>query len=84
MLIALQSFSVLAAFIAAFFWFRSARVKIPIITVAIIKEDGTIQRPPHEQAWRDQSRFNAYGALWAAGAAIAQGIALLLPLLQTA
>jgi hypothetical protein len=42
--------------------------------------DGTFTRPPHEKAWRDQSRFNAYGAVSAALAAITQGLSFYLSL----
>jgi hypothetical protein len=80
MMVILQWISIAAAFTAAVFWLLSARVKIPPITMAIMKQDGTVQRPPHEKAWRDQSRFNAYGAISAALAAAAQGISFYLAL----
>lgn len=71
--VALQVFSIAAAFLAALFWLKSARVKISPITVAIMQTDGSIKRPPHEQTWQDQARHNAHGALCAAAAAVAQG-----------
>lgn len=73
MLIALQWISIIAAFLAAFFWFWSSLVAIPTITFAIIK-DGVVKRPPHEAAFRRQSRMNAIAAAFAAIAAVAQGV----------
>jgi hypothetical protein len=78
--IILQWVSIIAAFAAAAFWLLSARVVIPPITMALMQPDGSIKRPPHEQAWKDQSRFNAFGALCAALASVAQGVSFYLAL----
>ena len=80
MTIILQWISIVAAFVAAAFWLLSARVIIPPITMALMQPDGSIKRPPHEKAWKDQSRFNAAGAVSAAIASIAQGISFYLTL----
>lgn len=80
MIVFLQWVSIATAFMAAAFWLLSARVKIPPITVTLMLSDGSMKRPPHEKAWRDQSKFNALGALSAALASIAQGSSFYLTL----
>ncbi|MGV3548981.1 hypothetical protein [Rhizobium sp.] len=80
MLITLQWISIMAAFIAAFFWFWSAIVPIPSIRMTLMNKDGSITRPPHEAAFRKQSKMNALGAMAGAIAAIAQGTSFYLTL----
>ncbi|MGA0601046.1 hypothetical protein ACO2Q3_10125 [Caulobacter sp. KR2-114] len=70
---ALNIVSAVAAFVAAALWLASALVRISPVTLAIIREDGTIQRPKHESDLRRQSALSAWAAIAAAVAAALQG-----------
>ena len=79
MTVVLQWISIVAALLAAFFWYWSASVVIPPITMAIW--DGKkLHRPPHELALQRAARLSAIAAIFAATSALSQGISFYLTL----
>ncbi|WP_156935965.1 hypothetical protein [Mesorhizobium sp. LSJC269B00] len=73
----LQWISIVAAFLGAFFWFWSASVSIPPVTMALWR-DGKITRPPHEKALKRQSQLSAIAAVFAGVASAFQGLSFYL------
>ncbi len=78
--IVLNTASCLAAGTAAYYWFRTSRVKFPPkVTVGYGGVGGSIQEIGN--AMMEQSRYNAYGAASAMIAATLQGFGLLVELI---
>ena len=73
----LNTASCLAAGTAAYYWFRTSRVKFPPkVTVGYGGVGGSIQEISNSMI--EQSRYNAYGAASAMIAAILQGFGMLI------
>lgn len=81
MLVMLQVVSAAAAIFAAAFWFWSATIAIPRVTMAVIQADGSVKRPPHEAAFKNQSKLSAIAAAAAGVSSLAQAGAALVPLI---
>lgn len=73
----LSAASTVAAFVAAFYWWKSAGVEVPGMTYA---EPAT---NPMHMAFRKAALLNRKGASWAAAAALCQAISTALPLVSS-
>ena len=82
MSILLQVLCALFGFLAAFFWLKSAIIKIPNAAVQYVIPESNFGVPTNhnmQNALKKQSKLSAIAAIFAGVSAICQSIALILP-----
>lgn len=74
----LQGVAALLAFVAAYFWFKSAAVRVPDFAKIHTFVDGLGQLTPAGVWATETAKFNKWGAGFAAGAAFLGGLSILI------